>query len=797
MQQGQGQQQGRPASRDQQGQQGEGQQQGQPRDSKVSRARDSSKVSKGNRASKARASSGQARAEGQQGQGQQQGQARPAARPGPASARRPAAQGQGQQQKVRARASSRADQQQRRRPAGRPGRRLAGNRDLDRVAEGDADTDREAAAGRRRTGPITGEGFRQWSDRMRDVEELLEDPEWRAEAARIRDRVRGAREEFRRHAKEPDWNKLQDLVADPINELRQRVAEELRRRESPDSLGADRPRSRAAPVRRGRPPVLRTTGEWPMTLPTLVWGSPQWFAAAGALGGRRRAPAALELRAGPGPAGRVRLAAAMLKAVGFARPPALPGRAAAHRARSRSAGRTPSSSWPTTARACSSATARSTTTRGDWLRDRLDKEAEWKTRLEQDFDVRRYAFDSHLRAVDGFDTLAFDGVGSSLTTALGNRSRSGSAACRWPACWSSPTATGPTPATSTGRSSRRSIPWCRRRGASRGTSASAASRSARPTSSRPRSSSAPTSRPPASAGETIVAVVTDEAGKDVERQEARATGDDKPLSFRFQFRPEKKGHQLLPRPRLRAWRRSSAQKDSGGDPAAGEQTSANNSRLVVVDQGGGPYRVLYVGGRPNWEFKFLRRALDDDDQVQLVGLIRIAKKQPKFDFREQGAAPRPASSTTASTIADPDMAERSDQPVLVRLGTRDDDELRDGFPKSAEELYRYHAIVIDDLESAFFTPDQLAAAAELRQPARRGLPDARRRPTRSPRGSTTGRPVGDLLPVYLDRPTPAAGRCRVPPRPDPRGLAPALGPAAEDRGRGADSGWPRCRRSRR
>jgi hypothetical protein len=85
-------------------------------------------------------------------------------------------------------------------------------------------------------GPITGEGFRQWSDRLRDVEELLDDPNLRAEAARIRDRARGAREEFKRHAKVPDWTKLQQLVADPIRELRDRVAEEVRRRASPDAL---------------------------------------------------------------------------------------------------------------------------------------------------------------------------------------------------------------------------------------------------------------------------------------------------------------------------------------------------------------------------------------------------------------------------------------------------------------------------------------------------------------------------------------------------------------------------------
>ncbi len=85
-------------------------------------------------------------------------------------------------------------------------------------------------------GPIAGEGFREWSDRMRDVEELLDNSALRAEAARIRDRVRGEREEFKRHAKPPDWNKLQNLVIEPMNELLNRVSEEVRRRVSPDAL---------------------------------------------------------------------------------------------------------------------------------------------------------------------------------------------------------------------------------------------------------------------------------------------------------------------------------------------------------------------------------------------------------------------------------------------------------------------------------------------------------------------------------------------------------------------------------
>lgn len=84
--------------------------------------------------------------------------------------------------------------------------------------------------------PITGTGFRQWSDRLRDVEELLNSPDLRAEAARIRDRARGARDEARRHAAPLDPTKLKEMVADPIRELRDRVAEESRRRESPDAL---------------------------------------------------------------------------------------------------------------------------------------------------------------------------------------------------------------------------------------------------------------------------------------------------------------------------------------------------------------------------------------------------------------------------------------------------------------------------------------------------------------------------------------------------------------------------------
>ena len=109
-------------------------------------------------------------------------------------------------------------------------------------------------------GPITGEDFRDWADRLRDVEEMLDDPELRAEAARIRDRAEDARAEFKRHAKEPDWTKLQDLVAEPLVELSRRIGEEIRRQRIARCAGADRPRLRC---RRNLPSKCgATTSDW-------------------------------------------------------------------------------------------------------------------------------------------------------------------------------------------------------------------------------------------------------------------------------------------------------------------------------------------------------------------------------------------------------------------------------------------------------------------------------------------------------------------------------------------------------
>jgi hypothetical protein len=85
-------------------------------------------------------------------------------------------------------------------------------------------------------GPLTGDNFTNWSDRLRDVEEMIDVPELRNEVARVRERARAMRAEYKRHSKNPQWPLVQSQISGPLVEVRDRVAEELARREKSDSL---------------------------------------------------------------------------------------------------------------------------------------------------------------------------------------------------------------------------------------------------------------------------------------------------------------------------------------------------------------------------------------------------------------------------------------------------------------------------------------------------------------------------------------------------------------------------------
>jgi hypothetical protein len=81
-------------------------------------------------------------------------------------------------------------------------------------------------------GPLTGDNYGNWVDSLRDVEELVSDPNMKGEVVRIREVAREMRVDYKRHSKEPQWDLVRKLIAEPIGQLREKVQEELLRKSS-------------------------------------------------------------------------------------------------------------------------------------------------------------------------------------------------------------------------------------------------------------------------------------------------------------------------------------------------------------------------------------------------------------------------------------------------------------------------------------------------------------------------------------------------------------------------------------
>ena len=239
-------------------------------------------------------------------------------------------------------------------------------------------------------------------------------------------------------------------------------------------------------------------------------------------------------------------------------------------------------------------------------------------------------------------------------------------------------------------------------------------------------------------GHQIQATLLDDSGTPLESQTHPAS-DDSP--FRFNTRPDTSGTVF--------YNVEVAVVDADGEQVQDEATDINNRRLIAVDRGSRKRRVLYVAGRPNWEFKFFRRATETDPQTDLVGLIRIARKEAKFDFR--GHIGESSNSLFRGfEESEQETAEEFDEPVMVRLGTENEEELLEGFPETAEELFAYDAIILDDIEADFFMADQLQLIYEFVSKRGGGLLMTGGQESFR-QGEYDRTPVGELLPVDLHR----------------------------------------------
>ena len=385
--------------------------------------------------------------------------------------------------------------------------------------------------------------------------------------------------------------------------------------------------------------------------------------------------------------------------------------------------------------------------RSEQLNSVLQNESDWMVRLEQDFDVRRYTFDTQLKSVPGFGGLEFVGYGSSIATTLetidsryadrpvagvimvtdGNATDHGlpKNVEQLPPIY---------PVVIGSEESGKDVSVAR-------VTASEANFQVAPV------SVLATVIPRGTNGAALVTQVVTMDGEVLSEKTLRDYKDGEPQHLRFRIKPPETGLSFF---RVQSYLRLEMG-DSKVVPAeedSDELTLENNHRLFLVDRGGGPYRVLYVSGRPNWEFKFLRRATDEDEEVRLAGLVRISKKEAKFEFRGH------IGETTNNLFRgfdekDKEEVEQYDQAVILRLGVEDEEELRSGFPNDAEGLYPFHAIIMDDIEAKFFREDQMSLIQEFVSKRGGGLLMLGGQES-FVLGGYRRTPIGELLPVYLE-----------------------------------------------
>ena len=89
-----------------------------------------------------------------------------------------------------------------------------------------------------------------------------------------------------------------------------------------------------------------------------------------------------------------------------------------------------------------------------------------------------------------------------------------------------------------------------------------------------------------------------------------------------------------------------------------EQVTQNNSQTALVSVEDRREKILYFEGEPRYEVGFLGRAVEEDDNLQLVVLQRTAENK------------------------------------FLRLNVDDGEELQGGFPDTRAELFAYRSLVL-------------------------------------------------------------------------------------------------------
>jgi uncharacterized membrane protein len=148
----------------------------------------------------------------------------------------------------------------------------------------------------------------------------------------------------------------------------------------------------------------------------------------------------------------------------------------------------------------------------------------------------------------------------------------------------------------------------------------------------------------------------------------------------------------------------------------GEQVTQNNARDALIQVNDRVEKVLYYEGEPRFEYKFIRRAVEDDKNLQVVSMERTAENK------------------------------------YYRQTVTNGNELVGGFPKTREELFAYRGLILGSVEAASFTPEQLRMIADFVSKRGGGLLMLGGRRSFA-EGGWGGTPVAEVLPVAFENGT--------------------------------------------
>ncbi|MGH7500199.1 MAG: hypothetical protein ACREL7_00440 [Longimicrobiales bacterium] len=199
------------------------------------------------------------------------------------------------------------------------------------------------------------------------------------------------------------------------------------------------------------------------------------------------------------------------------------------------------------------------------------------------------------------------------------------------------------------------------------------------------------------AGEKVTVVVEDE-GRIVGSQEVELSGGGEPVPVRVRFMAEEAG----------------ARRFTFRVPAQqGELVIENNEQeaLIVVEDR--KEKILYFEGEPRYEVAFMRRAVDDDENLQLVVLQRTAENK------------------------------------YLRLSVDSAEELLGGFPTTRDELFRYRGLILGSLEASALTAEQQRMIADFVSERGGGLLLLGGRKSFA-EGGYAGTPLEDVFPFTLE-----------------------------------------------